>query len=85
MSQIKITRARKSSAIGANPETFAAMLAYVPTDVVNSLTSKLLAAQIDAIWQACGASKMIASREAIENGAVYANGNTYDLTKRPAV
>lgn len=87
MSQIKINRARKLSTIGNLPNTFAAMLIYVPADNITALTSRQLASQIDTLWRACGTSKAIAAREAIENGFVWDERNncSRDIAKRPAV
>jgi len=69
--QIKIARAKTLSVIGDCHESFNAMLDYVPRGVLKTLPAKRLAEMIDALWLACGTSKAIAAREAIQNGFVW--------------
>lgn len=71
MSTIKIKRARALSTIGACPGSFDAMLAHVPGDVREALTSAQLAHMIDGLWRACGASKAIATQDACAEGAIW--------------
>lgn len=71
MSQIKIKRARAAAAIGRYPATFDAMLARVPAEVVSALTSAHLARMLDALADACDASKALATRSACDEGAIW--------------
>lgn len=69
--QIKINRAVKMARIGAYPNSASAMINHIPDTVISALPARLIAAQIDALWDACQASKAIADREAIQNGFVW--------------
>lgn len=71
MSQIKIKRARAAATIGRYPASFDAMLARVPADVVAALTSAQLAQMLDALADACDASKALAARDACDEGAIW--------------
>ena len=68
---IKIERARKLSLTGNYPASFGAMLAAIPASIVDALTSRQLAELIDANWTLAQASKAIANREALAEGAVW--------------
>ena len=71
MHQIKIKRALKKSKIGTCPGSAHAMLAYIPQSIMDQATSSAVAEMLDALWLACGTSKAIAEREAIQNGFVW--------------
>lgn len=47
------------------------MLDAIPAEVVAALTSRQLAALLDAMWQTACASKALANREAIAEGAIW--------------
>lgn len=68
---IKIERAVKLSKIGAYPATFSALLAHVPQTLVDTMTSRQLAATLDALFACAQESKALAAREAIQNGFVW--------------
>lgn len=71
MSQIKITRARRLAIIGNCPGSFAAMVEAIPAAAIAALSSKAIAAVVDANWQLASASKAIAARDAISEGGVW--------------
>lgn len=71
MHTIKIKRALKLSTIGSCHGSAHAMLAAIPQSVVTSLTSKQLAELIDANWRLAVASKVIAERDIVNEGAVW--------------
>lgn len=62
----KIRRALEIAEIGARPNSAAAMLGYIPPEVVEKLSSALLATMIDNLWGACVASKAVAARQFYE-------------------
>lgn len=69
--QIKIARAKALSTIGDCHNSFDAMLAYIPAGVLKTLPAKRLAQMVDGLWLACGATRAIAARDAIEDGFVW--------------
>jgi len=71
--QIKINRAEHLAKIGACPQSFDAMLEHVSGDLIGSVTSRELAAIIDALWCCAGKSKCLAEREALENGGIWSD------------
>lgn len=71
MSQIKINRASRLAIIGNCPCSFAAMIEAIPDAVMDVLTSKTIAALVDANWRLFRASKAIAARDAINEGGVW--------------
>lgn len=71
---IKINRALKLASIGANPDSAAAMLEVIPAEAIKAVTAHQLAAMLDAVWRACQASKAIATREALDEGAIWDAG-----------
>lgn len=71
MHSIKIKRALKLSTIGSCSGSAIAMLDAIPQSVVAALTSAQLADLIDANWRLAGASKAIAERDAVAEGAVW--------------
>lgn len=62
----KIRRALEKAAIGARPNSAAAMLGYIPETVIEKISSELLAELVDNIWGACVASKAVAQRQIYE-------------------
>lgn len=68
---IKINRAQALSTTGRYSASFAAMLEAIPLPVVVALTSRQLAALIDANWRLADASKAIATREICDDGFVW--------------
>lgn len=71
MSTIKVNRALKIATIGDCPGSASDMLGLIPAAVIQQVNSRTLAALIDGMWQACQASKAIAAREAIDEGAIW--------------
>lgn len=69
--QIKVNRAVKMSAIGAHSISASAMLSAIPADVIASLPARLIAALLDSNWQLAQASKAIAIKDAVADGAVW--------------
>jgi len=59
MPRTKINRARKIAAIGDCHASFDAMLDAIPVAVIDRLSSRELAALIDANWRLARASKAI--------------------------
>lgn len=68
---IKVNRAVKLSAIGSNPRSCAAMLNAILLEVIDALPARAIAKLLDANWQMACASKALAIREAIQDGAVW--------------
>jgi hypothetical protein len=68
---IKIERAAKLSSAGQYPATFSALLDHLPQALVDSMTSRQLAAAIDALYACAETSKALAAREAIDNGFIW--------------
>ncbi len=68
---IKVNRAMSLAAIGAYPESARAMLRAIPTIVVAALTSRQLAALLDANWALARNSKAVAARAVLDDGGVW--------------
>lgn len=68
---IKVNRALQSAAIGDCPRSAAAMLEAIPASVIARLTSREIAALLDANWRLALASKAQADREAVQTGAIW--------------
>ena len=71
MHTIKIKRALRLSTIGSCHYSAMAMLDAIPETVVAALTSAQIAELIDANWRLAQASKAIAEREIVAEGAVW--------------
>lgn len=71
MHSIKINRALRTAAIGANPGSADDMLAAIPTAVVSALSGARLAELLDAMWALAGASKALAIKDAVDEGALW--------------
>ena len=67
----KINRARTLTTLGKYPSSFGAMLNYVSDDLRASLTSKQLAAMIDALEKCSKESMAICERACIDEGGVW--------------
>ncbi len=68
---IKIRRAYAAAGIGGCPQSRAAMLQYLPEEVVERLPSRELARMLDALWAACQDAKALGARDAIDEGAIW--------------
>ncbi|MBX3482563.1 hypothetical protein [Phenylobacterium sp.] len=71
MHSIKINRALRQAEIGHFPGSAEHMLSYVPDVLRSALTSDELAIALDMLWTACLASKALAERDAIAEGAIW--------------
>ncbi len=67
---IKINRAAKHSKVGGLPSTFRSLLAYIPPELLDAMTSRQIGLTIDALYDCAQESKAIAVREAIDEGVV---------------
>ena len=68
---IKVNRAIAQSKIGNHPNSAAAMLRSIPSDIIAALPARLLAQLLDAQWALSGDSKAIATREAVQEGTIW--------------
>lgn len=68
---IKVNRAVKMSMIGAHTGCVQAMLAAIPAEVIDALPARAIAKLLDGNWQLAQASKALAIREALQEGAVW--------------
>lgn len=77
----KITRARRLSAIGRYPASFAAMLDALPQCAIEGLSSKRLAELLDAMWSLAQASKQVALDDAARSGELWGQGHLCDVKR----
>lgn len=68
---IKVNRALRMSDIGAYPSSASAMLAAIPSSVIDRLPAREIAALLDANWRLAGKSKAIACADAIAEGMIW--------------
>lgn len=61
---IKLSRARKLAKIGCFPRTWAAVVARIPDDLLNTCTSRQLAIIADEMYHQHAAGKLEAEGEA---------------------
>lgn len=69
--QIKVKRALAMSSVGKTPASAQAMIAAIPDAVIDNLPARLIAQLLDANMALARASKDIAIRDAINEGAVW--------------
>lgn len=71
MHDIKVNRALRLSKTGRYPASANAMLAHVPEAVIATIPGQQLAELIDAMWDCAQASKALAAREILAEGAIW--------------
>jgi len=73
MSRSKIATALKTAKIGDCVHTALHLLevAALPDDIMSGLTGKQIGAMIDGLWRVAQNSKAVATREAIDEGAIW--------------
>lgn len=75
---IRVKRALAMSDVGRYPASAAAMLDAIPAEVIAALPARLIAKLLDANWALAQASKCIAEKDALAEGAIWdASGNRY--------
>lgn len=69
--EIKLGRARRISAIGQHPATYAAISRHLPDTLIARASAKEIAAVIDALYACAQEAKAIAAHDIISEGYVW--------------
>lgn len=76
---IKVNRALRLSQIGSNPGSASAMLAAIPSEVIQDLPARLVAQLIDANWRLAQNSKALALRDALQEGVIWDGARSREI------